>query len=91
MALAGAIGMMSSYSLGYAPLPWVLISELIPLRARATVKRSLHVFDRVYSQISDFIIHVRTSARTPWRRTENLAKQAGQRLFAIWGRLSGVL
>ena len=28
---------MASYSLGYGPLPWVLISELIPLRARATV------------------------------------------------------
>lgn len=37
MALIAALGMMSAYSLGYGPLPWVLIAELIPLRARATV------------------------------------------------------
>jgi len=37
VALISTVGYMASYSLGYGPLPWVLISELIPLRARATV------------------------------------------------------
>ena len=37
VALISAVCYMASYSLGYGPLPWVLISELIPLRARATV------------------------------------------------------
>jgi len=37
VALIATLGYMASYSLGYGPLPWVLISELIPLRARATV------------------------------------------------------
>jgi len=37
VALISALCYMASYSLGYGPLPWVLISELIPLRARATV------------------------------------------------------
>lgn len=37
VALAASLCYMASYSLGYGPLPWVLISELIPLKARATV------------------------------------------------------
>jgi len=37
LAVISAVGYMASYSLGYGPLPWVLISELIPTRARATV------------------------------------------------------
>jgi len=37
IALVSAVSYMASYSLGYGPLPWVLLSELIPLRARATV------------------------------------------------------
>jgi len=37
VALISAVSYMASYSLGYGPLPWVLLSELIPLRARATV------------------------------------------------------
>ena len=37
VAVIATVGYMGSYSLGYGPLPWVLISELIPLRARATV------------------------------------------------------
>lgn len=37
VAVLSTVGYMGSYSLGYGPLPWVIISELIPLRARATV------------------------------------------------------
>jgi MFS family permease len=37
IAMIAAISAMASYSLGFGPLPWVLISELIPSRARATV------------------------------------------------------
>merc|ERR1719233_2512145 len=37
VAVIATVGYMGSYSLGYGPLPWVLISELIPLRARAAV------------------------------------------------------
>ena len=37
VAVIATVGYMGSYSLGYGPLPWVLIAELIPLRARATV------------------------------------------------------
>jgi len=37
VAIIATVGYMGSYSLGYGPLPWVLIAELIPLRARATV------------------------------------------------------
>lgn len=37
IALISSLVYMASYSLGYGPLPWVLLSELIPLRARATV------------------------------------------------------
>ena len=37
VALISAVTYMASYSLGYGPLPWVIMSELIPLRARATV------------------------------------------------------
>lgn len=37
VAVIATVGYMGSYSLGYGPLPWVIISELIPLRARATV------------------------------------------------------
>jgi len=37
VAVVAAIGYIGSYSLGYGPLPWVILSELIPLRARATV------------------------------------------------------
>lgn len=37
VAVVATIGYMGAYSLGYGPLPWVILSELIPLRARATV------------------------------------------------------
>lgn len=37
LALAATITYMASYSVGYGPIPWVLMGELIPLQARASV------------------------------------------------------
>ena len=34
LALVAAIIHMSSYSMGFGPLPWLLMGELIPLQAR---------------------------------------------------------
>ena len=36
VAVLATVCYMGCYSLGYGPLPWVILSELIPLRARAT-------------------------------------------------------
>jgi len=36
-ALAAAVIHMAAYSMGFGPLPWLLMGELIPLQARASV------------------------------------------------------